>query len=104
MFLFALLFSTVTACQKETAKPTVTNANSTAERFEGRGVVTKINLELGSVELDHEEIKGLMPPMIMEFYVAEKKEIEVLKVGDKVEFVIESNRGQEKIISIKKIQ
>ncbi len=67
-------------------------------------MVTKINLELGSVELDHEEIKGLMPPMIMEFYVAEKKEIEVLKVGDKVEFVIESNRGQEKIISIKKIQ
>ena len=70
--------------------------------FDGKGVVTKINLELVSVELDHEEIKGLMPKMQMEFYVKEKSELEKLKVGDKVDFVIEDNAGAEQIISIKK--
>lgn len=70
--------------------------------YDGRGVVTKLNLGLGSVEVDHEEIKGLMPKMIMEFYVTEKSELEKLKIGDRVEFVIEYKNHQEKIISIKK--
>lgn len=68
----------------------------------GKGIVTKINLELGSVELDHEEIKDVMAAMKMEFYVKEKSELEVLKVGDKVDFVLEENFGQEKLVSIKK--
>jgi len=79
-------------------------SNSKIKLFNGKGVVTKINLELGSVELDHEKIEGAMPAMIMEFYVKKKSEIEVLKVGDRVEFVLEENFGQEKITSIKKIQ
>lgn len=82
-----------------TASPTPDNAVKT---FNGRGVVTKIDLKLVSVELNHEEIKGVMPAMIMEFYVKEKTELEVLKVGDKVDFVLEDDRGQERIISIKK--
>jgi Cu/Ag efflux protein CusF len=70
--------------------------------FDGEGVITKINLELVSVELDHEEIKGLMPKMTMEFYVKEKSELERLKVGDKVDFVLEVDAGAEQIISIEK--
>jgi Cu/Ag efflux protein CusF len=85
-----------------TASPVVTPTPSKNGNYTGKGVVTKINLELVSVELDHEEIKGLMPKMIMEFYVKEKAELEKLKVGDKVEFVVEYRDGQEKIISIKK--
>ena len=81
---------------------TATPDKSKARTFNGKGVVTKINLELVSVEVDHEEIKGLMPPMRMEFYVTEKRELEALKLGDKVDFVLEDNAGQEKIISIKK--
>jgi Cu/Ag efflux protein CusF len=76
--------------------------NSKAKYFDGKGVVTKINLELVSVELDHEEIKGLMPKMIMEFYVKEKTQLEKLKVGDKVDFVLEENGGAEIITEIKK--
>lgn len=68
----------------------------------GKGIITKINLELGSVEIDHEEIKDVMAAMKMEFYVKEKSELEVLKVGDKVDFVLEENFGQEKLVSIKK--
>jgi Cu/Ag efflux protein CusF len=111
ILLFPLLISalifTFSACEKETVQKNynkTVSVNSGVKRFDGKGVVTKINLERGSVELDHEEIKGSMPAMIMEFYVTEKKELEPLKVGDRVEFVLEEDRGQEKLTSIKKIQ
>ena len=107
----------ISACQQNSAetkpqnsKPTQTANvaptldNSKAKTYKSKGVVTKINLELVSVELNHEKIEDIMPAMIMEFYVKEKSELEVLKVGDKVEFILEDNQGQEKIISIKKIQ
>jgi Cu/Ag efflux protein CusF len=119
IFCIILLISMISACQQnatetkpQNVKPMQTaNANANAptpdqskiKTFKAKGVVTKINLEMVSVELNHEEIKGLMPAMIMEFYVKEKSELEVLKVGDKVEFVLEDNQGQERIISIKKL-
>lgn len=114
-FVLVILAFTLNGCKKEAANLNqspvnnsnsnqIPSSNSKIKLFNGKGVVTKINLELVSVELDHEAIEGAMPAMIMEFYVKEKSEIEVLKVGDKVEFVLEENFGQEKIISIKKIQ
>jgi Cu/Ag efflux protein CusF len=84
------------------SKPTPDN--SKIKTAKAKGKVTKVNLDLGSVELDHEEIKGIMPAMIMEFFVLEKSELKSLKVGDRVDFVLEENQGQEKIISIKKSQ
>ncbi len=119
LFLIVVAFSLMSACVQEAAetkpqnvKPTqATNANKNAstpdqskiKTYKSKGVVTKINLEIVSVELNHEKIEGLMPAMIMEFYVKEKSELEVLKIGDKVDFVLEDNQGQERIISIKKI-
>ncbi|HEX8370341.1 MAG TPA: copper-binding protein [Pyrinomonadaceae bacterium] len=74
-----------------------------AEYYNGTGKVTKINMEIGSVELDHEEIKELkMPAMRMEFYVADPSQLQGLKVGDRVDFVLEDKGGAEKIFSIKK--
>ena len=70
----------------------------------GTGLVTKINLQIGSVELKHEEIKGMMPAMQMEFYVSEKKELEPLKIGDRVVFTLEDNQGAERIIKIAKTE
>lgn len=119
IFLIIAVLNLISACQQNsaetkpqnakptqnaTAAPTITPNTSEIKTFKGKGVVTKINLELVSVELNHEKIEGLMPAMIMEFYVKEKSELEVLKLGDKVEFVLEDNRGQERIISIKKIK
>ncbi len=65
-------------------------------------MITKINTELGSVELNHEEIKCLMPAMQMEFYVSDKAMLNNLKVGETVDFVLEDNAGAERIIGIKK--
>jgi Cu/Ag efflux protein CusF len=83
--------------------PPSTPDKSKIKNFNGKGKVTKINLELGSVELDHDEIKGLMPKMQMEFYVKPTVEIKDLKLGDQVDFVIEDNAGAEIITSIKKV-
>lgn len=111
----------ISACQQNAAETKPQNVKPTVETepsimrtpppnepkvktYKSKGVVTKINLEIVSVELNHEKIEDLMPAMIMEFYVKEKSELEVLKVGDKVSFVLEDNQGQERIISIKKIE
>ena len=52
----------------------------------GRGKVTKINSVMGSVERDHEEIKGVMARMVMEFFVTDKTMLNRLEVGDVVDF------------------
>jgi Cu/Ag efflux protein CusF len=95
-------YNNTKSAQTVSATPLPTSSIPQNKNYDGKGVVTKINLELVSVELDHEEIKGLMPKMKMEFYATKKDELEVLKVGDAVDFVVEYKDGQEKIISIKK--
>ena len=72
--------------------------------YPGRGVVTKINPEVASVELNHEEIKDVMPAMQMEFYVSDKKLLDGLKVGDKVDFVLRYKHPTETIVNIRKVQ
>jgi Cu/Ag efflux protein CusF len=118
-----LFLLSLTACQQNsppdapnrttkptsTASPTASVSNGSmpeaqAKYYDGTGKVTKINLEIGSVELDHEEIKGLMPKMIMEFYVADTSQLKDLKIGDRVDFVLEDKGGAERISSIKKTE
>lgn len=70
--------------------------------YQGKGVVTKVNSELGSVEIDHEAIPDLMPAMKMEFSVKDKAMLENIGVGDAVVFTIELKQGAEKIIAIGK--
>ena len=72
--------------------------------YPGKGVVTKINMELGSVEMNHEEIKDLMPAMTMEFFVSDKKMLDGLKVGDKIDFVIRYKDRNETIVKITRSQ
>ncbi len=93
-----------------TAKPGPTKTAAApqpeARHYKGVGIVTKIVTEPKygnepSVELNHEEIEGLMPAMIMEFYVKDKALLNNLKVGDKVEFTIEEKGGSEIISAIK---
>lgn len=72
--------------------------------YPGKGTITKINNELGSVELDHHEIKDVMPAMQMEFFVSDKSMLKGLKVGDEVDFTLRYNSGQETIVAISKIK
>lgn len=83
-------------------QPTTTAALPKDGNYDARGKVTKINNELGSVELDHEDIPGVMAPMRMEFFVKNKAELKPLKIGDQVDFVLEYKHPTETIVSIKK--
>lgn len=71
--------------------------------YEGRGVVTGIKPEQSSIEINHEEIKDMMPAMQMEFNVSDKSLLNNLKVGDKVVFVVEYKHPTEIITSLKKV-
>ena len=68
--------------------------------YPGKGKVTKI--ERGVIELKHEEIRGLMPAMQMEFYLGENVSLQDVKVGDDVDFTLRFKDGQETIIAISK--
>jgi Cu/Ag efflux protein CusF len=63
--------------------------------YPGTGVVTIINFKEGWVEINHEEIEGLMPAMQMEWSVKDRSLMEKIKVGDRVNFVVvETGRGE----------
>lgn len=83
--------------------PAATSSTPKNGDYPGKGVVTKINLQNeGSVEIDHEEIKGVMPPMRMEFYVSDKKILDRISIGDKVDFTLRYKDHTETIVDIKK--
>ena len=110
----------VTGCQKAAAPqsvssvpttqatPTATPAsmiqhgNPEAKTYNGTGVVKEVNLVNSTLVVDHEEIKGLMPKTEMGFAVREKSDLEKLKVGDKVNFVLEVNSGKYTVVSVGK--
>lgn len=91
-----------TAAAQNIPTPGLSPVPPTDANYPGRGEITKINMQLGSVELDHEEITGVMPPMIMEFYVKDKSLLKGLNVGDNVDFVLEYKHPAETIVSITK--
>jgi Cu/Ag efflux protein CusF len=63
--------------------------------YPGRGVVTVVNRREGWVEIRHEEIKGLMPAMQMEWSVKDGSMLKSIRVGDGVEFtVVETGSGE----------
>jgi Cu(I)/Ag(I) efflux system protein CusF len=63
--------------------------------YPGTGIVTILNPKEGWVGIEHEEIKDLMPPMTMEFWVRNRSIMKRVRVGDKVDFVVvEDSKGQ----------
>ena len=98
-----LLFLVILAlsCENQTLPSDKTKAlvNLT---FESRGSVKAINLEKQKITLDHQEIKGYMEAMTMDFYVEPKELLNNIKVGDKVEFTLKHQAGIDTITEIKK--
>lgn len=69
------------------------------------GVVKKVftNPKAPAIEIDHGDIDGLMPAMQMEFPVTDPNILNGIAVNDRVDFTVEANAGQMKVIAIKKI-
>jgi len=70
--------------------------------YPGTGVVALINRKEGWIEINHEEIKELMPAMQMEFNVQDKTLLDRVAVGDRVDFTIVETPKGEYLTDIKK--
>jgi len=60
------------------------------QRVQGQGTVRSIDPQKGTVILDHGEIQGLMPQMVMEFGVDPQDALQGLQPGDRVSFTLRS--------------
>lgn len=56
--------------------------------YEGRGSVVNLDENAKTITLKHEEIKGLMPPMTMEFPLRSGETLNDVRTGDKVLFTL----------------
>ena len=71
--------------------------------YQGEGRVISSNPKLPSIEIDHQEIKGLMPAMTMDFYVTDKSLLDGIKAGDHIDFTIQNGVGGVVITRIRKL-
>ena len=70
--------------------------------YYGTGVIVIINRKEGWVEINHEEIKGLMPAMQMEFWIKDRSLLDKVQVGDRVNFTIVETAKGEYLTELKK--
>ena len=78
-----------------TATPVQYPSPVVGQPYQGTGVVKLINLKEGWIEIEHEEIKGLMPAMTMEWWITNRSLMKSVRVGDKVDFtVVETGKGE----------
>jgi len=68
----------------------------------GVGVVESFDRERATVQIDHEDIQGLMPAMNMPYAVKDKSLFDSIAPGDKVDFWLESTRSGLIVVRIKK--
>jgi Cu/Ag efflux protein CusF len=85
-----------------TGTPLVMPSPVLGKPYFGTGVITLINRKEGWVEIKHEEIKGLMPAMTMEFLVKTRSLLNEVQVGDRVDFTVVETRKAEFITELKK--
>ena len=71
--------------------------------YPGTGTIILINRQEGWIEIKHEEIKGLMPAMTMEFWLKKKSLVDNISVGDRVDFTIVEESHGEYVAEIKKV-
>lgn len=70
--------------------------------YQGVGVVKALNPRTPAIEIDHEEIVGLMQAMQMEFPVTDAAMLRGLAVNDRIDFTVVEKDGQMRVTDIKK--
>lgn len=68
----------------------------------GVGVIESFDQERATIQIDHEEIKDLMPPMNMPFAVKDKSLLDTVNPGDKIDFWVESTPAGLVVVRIQK--
>ena len=89
---------------KETPAPAPSGSAAAIQpnTYQGVGVVKGLDPKAPAIEIDHEEIVGLMPAMQMEFPVTEVALLRGLAVNDRIDFTVVERTGEMKVTDIKK--
>ena len=88
--------------QPKNAEPEGPAAAVQTRAYQGVGTVKGVDTKATVIEIDHEDIPGLMPAMQMQFHVKDRSLIEGLAIGDRVNFTVENGVGGMKISAIQK--
>ncbi len=78
------------------------NPENSVQEFTSKGIIVSVEIENGIATIDHEEIKGLMAAMTMDFPAKDKSLLNGLKEGDEVRFTLEREGEQIRIAKIAK--
>ncbi len=93
------------ACDSNSSRPAKVTGPAAAvatTSYQAEGHVIALVEQRPSIKIDHQEIKGLMPAMTMEFMVKDKALLAGIQNGDTIEFTIENGVGGLMITSIRK--
>jgi Cu/Ag efflux protein CusF len=92
------------SANKETPAPPVSGPAAAVQpnTYQGVGVVKGLDPKGPAIEIDHEEIVGLMPAMQMEFPVTDGRMLNGLAVNDRIDFTVVEKTGEMKLTEIKK--
>jgi Cu/Ag efflux protein CusF len=72
------------------------------QTYDIRGTVVAVTLDSGTVNLDHEEIPGLMAAMKMEYQVQDVRMLDGLKPGDRVAGRLQARDGGYVIVALER--
>jgi protein SCO1/2 len=75
---------------------------ATSDGYHGVGVIDSIDRVGAFLQIDHEDIKDLMPAMNMPYHVKDKALLDVAAPGDKVDFWLESTPSGLVVVRIQK--
>ena len=67
----------------------------------GKGTVAAVDVAKGEITLDHGDIPGIMMAMTMTFPVSDKKILEGVVPGVKVEFDVDATGGEPRVTAIR---
>ena len=71
--------------------------------YRGRGIVREINRGGLTITIEHQGIPGFMPvPSVLSFMVANEELLQDIEVDDAVEFVLQHNPAETKIVELTK--
>jgi Cu/Ag efflux protein CusF len=107
LLVYLLALTLLVSCSSKTAhkdsEPEGPAAAVQTKTYVGVGTVKSIDSKMPAIEISHEDIKGLMPAMQMQFHVKDKELLEGLATEDRVTFTIENGVGGLKIVAIHKM-
>jgi Cu/Ag efflux protein CusF len=94
----AIAAAALVGCQTQSG----TSAKDAAKVYDIKGKVVSLDPTRKVVELDHEDIPGLMKAMTMEFAVEDAKLLDGLKPGDPVRGKLKAESGKYVITALEK--